>query len=70
MSFLLSLQYCPGYIIEILFVFELALLQSDPYYARTTIIRGFRGKNLVRSTFLKYSQTSVICASIIRSFQP
>ena len=32
----------------------------------TSIIHGFWGQILVRTTYMKYSQTPIICASIIR----
>ena len=43
-------------------------LQSDLYYPRNSIIRGFWGQNLVRPTYMKYlySQISIIRTSIIR----
>ena len=47
------------------------LVQSDLYYPRfcyprNSIIRGSWGQILVRPTYMKYSQTSLICTSIIR----
>ena len=48
-------------------------IQSDLYYPRlryprNSIIRGFWGQILVRPTYMKYRQTSMICTSIIRGF--
>ena len=41
-------------------------MQSDLYYPWISIIRSFWGQNLVRPTYVKYSQTSTIHTSIIR----
>ena len=43
-------------------------IQSDLYYPRNSIIRGFWGQNLVSPTHMKYSKISIIHASIIRGF--
>ena len=37
-------------------------------YSQTSIIRGFWDQILVRPTYMKYSQTSMIRTSIIRGF--
>ena len=41
-------------------------VQSDLYYPRNSIIRGFGVQNLVRPTYMKYSRTSILRTSIIR----
>ena len=46
-------------------------IQSDLYYPRlcyprTSFIRGFWRQNLVRPTYMKYRQISIIRTSIIR----
>ena len=45
--------------------------ESICIYSQTfiSIIRGFWGQNLVRPTYMKYSQTSIIRTSIIRGFR-
>ena len=35
-------------------------------YSHTSIIRGFWGQNIVRPTYMKYSQISIIRISVIR----
>ena len=40
-------------------------IQSDLYYPRNSIVRDFWGQILVRPTYMKYSQTSMIRTSII-----
>ena len=39
---------------------------SPVLYSQTSIIRGFWGQNLVRPTYMKYSQISIILTSIVR----
>ena len=43
-------------------------IQSDLYYPRNSIIRSFWGQNLVRPTYMKCGQTSIIRTSFIRGF--
>ena len=45
---------------------KIKYIQSDLYYPRNSIIRGFWGQNLVRRTYMKYSKTYIIHTSIIR----
>ena len=44
------------------------VIQSDLCYPRNSIICGFWGQNLVRTTYMNYSKTSIIHTSIIRGF--
>ena len=43
------------------------ILNHITYYSKTSVLYypRFGGQNLVRLTFLKYSQTSIICAYIL-----